>query len=64
MSVLGDHRVAIHVDRNMESGEEIFYDYNYSETQAPDWALTEADRKRREREMQEARGATKKGTRK
>lgn len=62
--MLGDHRVAIHVERNMESGEEIFYDYNYTENQAPDWALTEADRKRREREKQPMRKVTKKGTKK
>ncbi|KAL3531534.1 hypothetical protein ACH5RR_010856 [Cinchona calisaya] len=34
----GDHRVAIFANENMEAGQEIFYDYNYSPNVAPQWA--------------------------
>ncbi|KAL3507364.1 hypothetical protein ACH5RR_032746 [Cinchona calisaya] len=36
--VAGDHRVAIFANENMEAGQEIFYDYNYSPNVAPIWA--------------------------
>lgn len=38
LMVDGTHRVAIVADRDIEPGDELFYDYRYDDTVAPVWA--------------------------
>lgn len=61
LTVDGDHRVAIVANKDLQVGEEIFYNYNYRADIAPKWAVDGKDKKDHHQGVQGAGVGKKKG---